>query len=235
MREIGYRHQDEMTLSARSAEQVVPIILSAVGPVESVVDLGGGDGNWLREFKNNGVQEILLIDHPSAEHSLVINNSEFEPARLDIEFPAVRKCDLALCLECAEHLPPDQSEPLVRWLTSAASVVVFSAAIPGQGGKEHINEREPNYWADLFSDRGFVRHDVVRPSIIRNASIAWWYRQNIMIFSEPDYVIGAVGWGVPAEFELVHQQVIERLRSPSLRTVLRRFPAAVIESIRYRI
>jgi hypothetical protein len=55
-----------------------------------------------------------------------------------------------MSLECAEHLPAHRAAPLVEWLTKSAPIVVFSAAIPGQGGKGHINEQPPDYWNDLF-------------------------------------------------------------------------------------
>jgi hypothetical protein len=49
----------------------------------------------------------------------------------------VGRFDLAVCLEVAEHLPPERAESFIRELCDLAPVVLFSAAIPGQGGTGH--------------------------------------------------------------------------------------------------
>jgi hypothetical protein len=55
--------------------------------------------------------------------------------------PTARKrFDLAISLEVAEHLPEGSAGALVSTLIEAAPVVVFSAAIKGQSGTNHINE-----------------------------------------------------------------------------------------------
>jgi hypothetical protein len=51
--------------------------------------------------------------------------------------------DLALCLEVAEHLPAAAGDSLVRRLASVGARILFSAAIPGQGGRNHVNEKWP--------------------------------------------------------------------------------------------
>lgn len=51
-----------------------------------------------------------------------------------------RRFDLVLCLEVAEHLPASAADTLVRSLTGLGNVIAFSAAIPFQGGANHVNE-----------------------------------------------------------------------------------------------
>jgi hypothetical protein len=48
--------------------------------------------------------------------------------------------DLTLCLEVGEHLPQNAANILIESLCALSEVIVFSAAIPGQGGQRHINE-----------------------------------------------------------------------------------------------
>jgi hypothetical protein len=91
--------------------------------------------------------------------------------------------DLAVCLEVAEHLPESSAADLVRALTAFAPVVLFSAAVPGQGGVGHINEQWPAYWKGLFEQHGFYRRDPIRPRIWTNERVHWWYRQNIFLFA----------------------------------------------------
>lgn len=66
--------------------------------------------------------------------------------------------DLALCIEVAEHLPPDRADYLVDLLTSSADTVFFSAAHPGQGGTLHLNEQPREWWLEKFRARGFDLH-----------------------------------------------------------------------------
>jgi hypothetical protein len=109
-----YRHLDEMSASHSSAERIIPVILGITGPLRSVVDLGGGDGGWLRVFQQHGVEEVLLIDCPEVTPHLVIDRRFLQPCNLVRELPTPRRFDLAVCLECAEHLPPHRAKPLVE-------------------------------------------------------------------------------------------------------------------------
>jgi len=104
---------------------------------------------------------------------------------LDLErrFDLGRRFDLAICLEVAEHLSPAAADPLVDSLTSHADVVLFSAAIPFQGGHHHVNEQFPDYWAERFARRGFCVIDCLRPRIWNDAEILWWLRQNVLVFA----------------------------------------------------
>src|SRR5579863_7218810 len=131
-------HQDG---SARSADVIVPIVLS-IFPASSVVDIGCGVGTWLQAFARNGVKDFLGVD---GEHVpldiLQIARANFRAADLTRLSTVGRRFDIACSLEVAEHLPPDVAEPFVDLLTNAAPVVLFSAAIPHQGGTNHVNER----------------------------------------------------------------------------------------------
>ena len=59
----------------------------------------------------------------------------------------------------------------------------FSAAPPGQGGENHINEQSYDYWRELFRAQGYSMYDVVRPVSLRDASIKPWYRYNTFLFA----------------------------------------------------
>ena len=94
--------------------------------------------------------------------------------------------ELAQSLEVAEHLDHIFAANFVQLLTSLADVVLFSAAIPYQGGVCHINEQPPAYWAELFAKQGYVCLDFLRPSIWSDESVLWWYRQNLLVFVHKD-------------------------------------------------
>jgi hypothetical protein len=81
----------------------------------------------------------------------------------------------------AEHLDPEAAETLVQSLARHGNQVVFSAAIPRQGGEGHVNEQAPGYWQSLFNARGFRTYDDIRPLVWSNDKVFWWYRQNIFL------------------------------------------------------
>jgi SAM-dependent methyltransferase len=160
-----------------------------------VVDVGCGDGTWLKVFLElrQGLMYVLGLDGEYVRPHLQIQESSFqavnlieqsqhlEPHRLDL---VEKRFDMALSLEVAEHLPESCAQDFVGSLTKLAPVVVFSAAIPFQGGIGHVNEQWPQYWVELFRPRGYVPVDLIRPSIWHNPEVEWWYAQNTFIFCD---------------------------------------------------
>ena len=90
--------------------------------------------------------------------------------------------DLAITLEVAEHLPPERAAGFVEELCTLAPIVLFSAAIPDQGGTHHLNEQWPEYWVAEFSRLNYRPIDAIRPRIWTDPEIYWWYRQNCLLF-----------------------------------------------------
>lgn len=165
-----------------SAEIIAPMLLHLLQPA-SVVDMGCGTGAWLKAFEENGVHDILGFDGPWVDDSqLLIQANQFE--RTDLENPPEprRRFDLAISLEVAEHLAAARAEGFVQTLVRLADVVLFSAAIPFQGGSHHVNEQWPAYWIDRFKIHGYVLFDIIRPRIWDNPDVRWWYAQNTLLF-----------------------------------------------------
>jgi SAM-dependent methyltransferase len=177
--------------SRSSAEAVVPLILDLVG-ARSVVDVGCGVGTWLSVFRAHGVSDVLGIDGGYVPHAqLEIPAEQFLAADLAQPLRVGRRFDLAMSLEVAEHLPRSSSEQLVASLVGMADLVLFSAAIPRQGGSDHINERWQSWWADRFGAHGFVPIDCVRRRIWSNPSVEWWYAQNVLLYASRARMAGA--------------------------------------------
>ena len=161
---------------------IVPLVLRVV-PAASVVDVGCGVGTWLSVFKEFGVKEILGIEGNwvPKEH-LVIPENLFMKHNLNERLILDRTFDLAICLEVAEHISEKYAKTFIDTLTSLAPAVLFSAAIPGQGGKGHVNEQWPDYWADFFMQKDYRPIDFIRKKIWNDNRVAWWYSQNILLF-----------------------------------------------------
>jgi SAM-dependent methyltransferase len=167
----------------RSARTILPL-LAKVTSISSVVDIGCGRGTWLAVWREMGVHDVCGVDGEYVDRkTLNIPVAQFIPHDLATAFPIDRRFDLAQCLEVAEHLENHSSQPLVETLCKLADIVLFSAAQPGQGGENHVNEQPPEFWADLFSRQGFDRFDYIRPLVARNAAIEPWYRFNTFLYA----------------------------------------------------
>ncbi len=173
-----------------AAMRVVPHVLEFVSP-GSVVDVGCATGEFLEAFRKHGVEDIMGIDGAYVRRDLlVIPQETFKPLDLNRPFTLDRSYDLAVCLEVAEHLRPQSAAPFVASLTRLAPIILFSAAIPYQGGTSHLNEQWPEYWAELFKAHGFVPVDALRQNIWRNRGISIVYRQNMMFFCNEEALAG---------------------------------------------
>jgi SAM-dependent methyltransferase len=167
--------------NTRSAEQVLPLLFSMYKP-GSVLDVGCGNGSWLQVAEKLGIRDYAGIDEQAqAEGSWLTEKGKFMMKNLQESFDLKRKFDMVFCLEVAEHLPAESAGVLMDSLVLHSDRILFSAAVPGQEGFRHLNEREPAYWQQLFTERGFNTYDTIRPLIWENEAICWWYRQNIFI------------------------------------------------------
>jgi SAM-dependent methyltransferase len=172
--------------SRRSARVVAPMVLQLLQP-SSIVDVGCGDGTWLAVFREFGVSDTVGLDGDYVDRGLLqIPPDQFRATDLSLPFGFPRIFDLAVSLEVAEHLPPQSAESFVDSLTRLAPVVLFSAAIPLQGGTLHLNEQWPDYWAALFKTHDYFPIDCIRGRIWANEQVEWHYAQNILIFAAAD-------------------------------------------------
>lgn len=168
--------------SNRSAKVVAPILNDIVRPA-SVLDVGCGVGTWACEFVRLGVPVVRGIDGDYVDRAaLMIPSDFFTSADLKVPFDLGRQFDLVVSLEVAEHLPSSSAATFVESLVRHGKVIAFSAAIPGQGGTDHINEQFADYWVELFEKHKYRCVDCVRRLVWRNESVAHCYRQNLLLF-----------------------------------------------------
>ena len=181
---------DENTHNNVDPSFLVPLFIELFSP-KSVCDVGCGIGNFLSFFRNSCVKKVLGYDGNWVNRNLLakhLNDHEFLSIDFENTFsiPPDEKFDLVLNLEVAEHISTNKSDQLVDFLTSLSDTIIFSAAIPGQGGINHINEQWEEYWESKFKRRSFKKYDIIRHRIISNQAISWWYRQNIVVYSKLD-------------------------------------------------
>jgi SAM-dependent methyltransferase len=149
-----------------------------------VLDVGCGRGVWLHAWKRRGVTEVQGVDGSYVDPgTLHIGRDEFVAADIAQPLRLERSFDLVQCLEVAEHVPEESSGVLLANLVGHGDVVLFSAAIPGQGGEQHVNERPLAYWVERFAKLGFEAFDYPRASVRGLREIEPWYRYNSMLFA----------------------------------------------------
>jgi len=230
-----------------SAREIVPLVTALIEPTR-VVDVGCGTGTWLATFAEHGATDILGLDGNYVDRSLLdIPAGRFIATDLSKPVHVGGKYDLAVCLEVAEHLPEASAETLVQLLTDLAPCVLFSAAIPFQGGVNHLNEQWPEYWATRFRARDFLPIDCLRRTIWSNEKVAWFYAQNILLFAEERYAhahpsLARELLNSTAPLSLVHPSCFllrvwqeHDLANRSLRQVLAALPALSKNAVRRRL
>ena len=212
-------------------EKILKILLDLLPSINSAIDVGCGTGKWVATLTGLGVARAIGADGPWLEPSLLeIPEDQFvkvdlsEPSRLRAIF-ARREFDMAICVEVAEHLTEDAAPQLVNALTYLAPVVLFSAAIPGQGGVNHVNEQWLEYWRSLFEQEGFRCGDFIRRRIWWDCEIALCYRQNIVCFCDEALLKANPGLGqyfLDPVVSVVHPELwSSRISQPSIRKAWR--------------
>jgi SAM-dependent methyltransferase len=227
--------------SKQSAVIIVPLVLSLL-QVNSVVDVGCGDGSWLEEFRRNGIDDVRGIDGAYVPaQALKIPRYLFTACDLKHHHLALgRQFDLAVSLETAEHLPPSRARSFVADLVSLSPQVLFSGAIPFQRGNHHVNCQWPDYWQSIFSEYSYVAFDVIRPAIWDDERVAFWYRQNTILYvrrdcAERNVKLQPISANRGARLQrLVHPGLCESFDRFSLREVMAMFPPTFKKAVEQR-
>lgn len=189
-----------------SPNSVVPIIYDMFKP-KSVVDFGCGLGTWIKVFKDFGVEKVLGLDGKWVNKKKIESSvlEFFKESDLETEIVLEEKFDLAISLEVAEHLKKDSAENFVGNLVRSSDTIIFSAAIPFQGGQNHLNEQPLSYWVDLFDKHGFKFYDILRGRIWDLRNVFWWYKQNMVVFSRKNIEIKQI-----FPIDIVHPELLKQ-------------------------
>ncbi len=141
---------------------------------KSIVDYGCGIGSYLLGCLNEGVKVKGYEIGASAQE---FTHPSLKPYIEYVDFLKItpERYEVAICIEVAEHIDPENSEKLIKILTMSSDFIVFSAAPPGQEGTGHINCQPFEYWIELFEARGFKQY---RPGTVLESWI-----------DAPDYVL----------------------------------------------
>jgi SAM-dependent methyltransferase len=210
-----YINRDKSTRHA--ANRLLTEVLANMPPPQSAVDVGCGIGTWLSVLAEMGVAHVQGVDGPWVDRSMLqIPKERFMSQNLTEPVRLSRRFDLAISLEVAEHLPESQAESFVGTLTGLADVVLFSGAIPGQGGTHHVNEQWQDWWAGLFSRVGYEAYDLLRPAVWNDSAIPVWYRQNTLLYAKPGALNPGTATTSGLPLNLVHPEQFKSKNMDSL-------------------
>ncbi|MGB3338826.1 MAG: class I SAM-dependent methyltransferase [Devosia sp.] len=174
-------YQNRRAHTAHAARRILGALPLAL-PRRSVADIGCGTGTWLAAAVQDGAQTAFGIEGDWVA-SAMLDHPDIVFAPQDLERPFTGpRVDLALSLEVAEHLSPGRATGFVADLVALAPAILFSAAIPGQGGVGHLNEQWQSWWAECFASHHYRAYDVIRPAIWTDEAIPAWYRQNAVLY-----------------------------------------------------
>lgn len=195
---LTYKHLDHDTVydsdfyaevenrAVRSAEVIATSILSDLQP-STIVDVGCGTGVLLESLCRKGCTGLGLDYSESALHYCRMRGLSVRKFDLEMDaFKGTEVFDVATSMEVAEHLPKESADRYVDLLVQLSNVCVFTAATPGQGGTDHVNEQPLSYWISMFESRGFIQDQGLSERWRENwrgtKCVEAFYYKNLMIF-----------------------------------------------------
>ncbi len=211
---------------------------------KSVVDVGCGLGSWLAVFREHGVSEVLGVDGDWVDRGFLrmpldsfLVHDLTTPLRIDKQF------DLVVSLEVGEHLPAESADTFVDSLTNLGPAILFSSAVPFQGGTGHVNEQWPDYWVDRFSAHGYRVIDCVRRSVWTDERVEFCYAQNTLVLARDEVIDSRPGLQealhCSGPISIVHPRLLTAVMQPkpppTMRELVRALPSAASNALRHRL
>lgn len=181
----GSFYQERKAKTVYAAELMLTMLIEH-HQINSMIDFGCGVGTWLDVAGKLGIKERRGYEGEWAKSLFTNRDLDVRFQNLEEPVKVEEKFDLCISLEVAEHLSPAAGYALVRSMCSASSLVMFGAAVPGQGGVGHVNEQPQSYWSGIFKEFGFSPVDFMRPKIWDDPKIPFWYRQNTLLYTSDE-------------------------------------------------
>jgi SAM-dependent methyltransferase len=174
--------------AVRSADVIAESIMASLHP-NTIVDIGCGTGALLESFRRKRCT-VFGLEYSDAALEYC-RMRELEVKKFDVRKDTIDlkdHFDVAISMEVAEHIPAKNADRYIALLTSLSNTIIFTAAHPGQGGTDHLNEQPPSYWKAKFRKFGFVFDEMLSLQLQKvwedSGSVMIWYCQNLMVFVE---------------------------------------------------
>lgn len=175
----GVWQQEEADAYHQHSNNLANFLAEYLPKDKPVYDFGCGVAFYLHHLQKNGFACMGV-------EGFALNNFMHEQIVIaDLTNPiSVAKKGSVICLECIEHIPKEFEQTVLDTITNACDKhLIFSWALPNQGGVGHVNLVPQEYAIAEVERRGFkYLPDVtkqVRGNIEDNTS---WFRTTLMIF-----------------------------------------------------
>ncbi len=149
--------------------------------VESVLDIGCGEGHALAEFARLGVRGVgvdglrqNVVEARRKDVRCIHHDFTKGTAPLDDAF------DLGWSCEFVEHLEERHLDNILAAFATCR-VVAMTHALPGQGGHHHVNCQTSAYWIDKLASVGFS-HLASETTLARTSFPDGYWRNTGLIF-----------------------------------------------------
>lgn len=163
------------------AQRLAEYIKEKINP-STVIDIGCGPGIYVDSLRNLGL-DAQGIDTDKRVHGRPHLRCQ---SMFDLDDT---KYDLVICMEVAEHIDEKFENQIVEKVSAAVGkTLIWTAALPGQGGTGHINCRPKEYWAEKLAGQGLVRDINKEQDLIEYAKNGYhmgWFANNLLFFERP--------------------------------------------------
>jgi len=152
-------------------------------PCSKFIDFGCSSGIYVRELISHVESIGFEFSEDAVKNAVcdkVIHCDITQPISLD-----KKDGTLGLCLEVLEHINDESWLVVLTNLTKLCDKIIFSAAMPGQGGVGHINCRPKLDWIRRFHILGWVvdvDHTRHMRGYMMNGYHMGWFANNAIVF-----------------------------------------------------
>jgi SAM-dependent methyltransferase len=184
--DANYFQNDVDGPASQSAPAIAASIVNDLSP-RTAIDVGCGTGALLTKLRDAGCR-VVGLEYAGAAREMCrergLDVRPFDIARHALDY--AQMCDVAISMEVAEHLPAQVADRYVDLLARLGKTVVFTAALPGQGGTDHVNEQPHEYWIRKFQERDCALDWTLtsrwRQSWKESGDVQSWYYNNLLVF-----------------------------------------------------
>jgi hypothetical protein len=158
-------------------------LVDVLQDMQSIVDFGCGDASYIRYLNQRLNIETKAFDgNPNVKK---ITNGVGEQQDLAVPFELSRKFDVVMSLEVAEHIPKQFEHVYIdNLIRHTNKYVIISWAVPGQGGKGHVNEQPNQYVIDLFERLNFMYLQELSYTLRNCITDCNWFKNTLFIFEK---------------------------------------------------